>query len=207
MAPLIHLSALWHLVIKINSDSDSTSRSLSLTVLRAALSRSSSEPLLSHFRLCHHGLRSVQGVSARPQTDHAAVTDNSSSKPFQIISKMQVRYSGVLEDLDQESQTLCLSEGEWASGNNGLKHQPSLTPLSSLQPRHRGSSIPSRPSRIQCVAGLGALPVSPWAGIVICFARHVDTAAPTRSNPWPSSRTTSLLDTTTRSLTPSLRPW
>lgn len=34
------------------------------------------------------------------------------SKPFQVISKLQVRYTGIFQDIDQETQTLCLSEGK-----------------------------------------------------------------------------------------------
>lgn len=33
-------------------------------------------------------------------------------KPFQVISKLQVRYTGIFQDIDQDTQTLCLSEGE-----------------------------------------------------------------------------------------------
>lgn len=29
-----------------------------------------------------------------------------------MISKLQVRYTGIFQDIDQETQTLCLSEGE-----------------------------------------------------------------------------------------------
>ncbi|GMK54200.1 hypothetical protein CspeluHIS016_0107860 [Cutaneotrichosporon spelunceum] len=31
-------------------------------------------------------------------------------QPFQVISKLQVRYTGIFQDIDQESQTLCLSD-------------------------------------------------------------------------------------------------
>ncbi|KAL1408922.1 hypothetical protein Q8F55_005736 [Vanrija albida] len=31
-------------------------------------------------------------------------------RPFQVISKLKVRYTGIFQDIDQESQTICLSE-------------------------------------------------------------------------------------------------
>ncbi|BEI86148.1 hypothetical protein CcaverHIS002_0604350 [Cutaneotrichosporon cavernicola] len=31
-------------------------------------------------------------------------------QPFQVISKLQVRYTGIFQDIDQDSQTLCLSD-------------------------------------------------------------------------------------------------
>jgi hypothetical protein len=36
------------------------------------------------------------------------------SRPFAVISKLGVRYTGIFDHISQEDQTICLSQGEWA---------------------------------------------------------------------------------------------
>lgn len=55
-------------------------------------------------------------------------------KPFQVVSKLGVRYTGIFDHISQEDQTICLSQGKSAILDYEVETHRSV------QPRYRGST-------------------------------------------------------------------